>query len=212
MRSNISLNLIKKINVIINTLFISILFVAVLSNGNMCYANKVMPVAEIEVLSEKETADNVFIADVRVKFNDLSKYNDAIYLSYHISDSPEYVKSPERGIFENERFNVVLNENNSATLKIQLDCSRLDYSDVYVQFDLVDQNNAYWFSLAESNFISCDFIHVYNKGIKAFAKRMSNEISNNLFIFILNCIAVIITIVIIIYIKKKRILTFKRSS
>lgn len=83
-----------------------------------------------------------FAVDVTVKFEDMSLYNDQVYLSYHIVD-----EDGGELLFENQRIPVNLE---AAFATIYVDCANLeelaDRETAVIQFDLVDQKNIYWFS------------------------------------------------------------------
>lgn len=82
--------------------------------------------------------------EVELAFADKSWYNDSIFLSYHILD--------EQGTmlrFENERFPVILQEGKAEPIEVRVDCSQIpelkDVNEAWIQFDLVDSENLYWF-------------------------------------------------------------------
>ncbi len=94
---------------------------------------------ETSVMTYSETG---FAVDVMVKFDDMSLYNDQVYLSYHIVD-----ENGEEILFENQRIPVNLE---APFMTMYVDCAGLEElagrDSAIIQFDLVDQKNIYWFS------------------------------------------------------------------
>ncbi len=119
--------------------------------------------AEPQVLIETGAmtyTDTGFAVDVTVKFEDMSLYNDQVYLSYHIVD--------ENGgelLFENQRVPVDLE---AEFMTMHVDCANLeelaDRETAIIQFDLVDQRNVYWFS-ANSNISFQAASVVFDRGL-----------------------------------------------
>lgn len=86
--------------------------------------------------------DAYFLVDVTVSFEDMELYNDSIRLSYHA------VSAEGQDIaFENQRIPVVLGEGNSMTCTVAVDMAGFpEGTDAYLKFDLVDEENGFWFS------------------------------------------------------------------
>lgn len=86
------------------------------------------------------------LVDVTVSFADASLYNEQVYLSYHIVD-----ETGEMLAFENQRLPLSLDKDNSALVTVSVNDSTVPETPngtaAKVQFDLVDQQNVYWFSL-----------------------------------------------------------------
>lgn len=86
-----------------------------------------------------------FTADIDVQFYDRALYNDQVLLSYHI-----YGEDGEMLVAENQRIAFELNDQGTATVPVTVACADLpelaEIERALVQFDLVDQKNAFWFS------------------------------------------------------------------
>ncbi len=93
-------------------------------------------------ISEPTYGGSRMTAEATVTFNDLTLYNESIYFSYHIeSDNGEVL------VFENPRYPVVLNEQGVGTIPFEISYASLPQEEkLNICFDLVDQENVYWFS------------------------------------------------------------------
>ena len=92
---------------------------------------------------------NVISGNVMVTFENMAYYNEGIKLSYHI-----YGKDGEEIAYENERTPVVISEGNSVVIPFELDKTKISsisgLKDFQLKFDLVDEQNMFWFSKAEN--------------------------------------------------------------
>lgn len=90
-------------------------------------------------------SESMFFVDVTVSFNDVALYNEQVYLSYHIVDG-----SGEILVYENQRLPLSLDETGSAWTTVCIDAATVpaaaDGTKIWIQFDLVDEQNVYWFS------------------------------------------------------------------
>lgn len=82
---------------------------------------------------------------VLTTFYDQTLYNDQVYLSYHILDS-----DGETLVAENQRLPLRLNKSGLASTTVIVNCANLPElsgkETAQIQFDLVDEKNAFWFS------------------------------------------------------------------
>lgn len=90
-------------------------------------------------------SESIFFVDVSVSFHDRALYNEQVYLSYHIVD-----ENGEMLGYENQRLPLSLDETGNAWMTVGIDASTIpaarDGTEVWIQFDLVDEQNIYWFS------------------------------------------------------------------
>lgn len=89
-------------------------------------------------------AQSQFFVDVTVVFFDEALYNEQVYLSYHILDS-----DGEMLAFENQRLPMSLDEDGCAWMTVAIDAVAMPETAngpvARIQFDLVDEQNFYWF-------------------------------------------------------------------
>lgn len=83
--------------------------------------------------------------EIELTFKDTSLYNESVFLSYHVLDEQGNMLR-----FENERFPVDLSGERAEPLDIHVDIASFpemeNIETAWIQFDLVDSENAYWFS------------------------------------------------------------------
>lgn len=89
--------------------------------------------------------DKGFLVDVNLSFLDPTLYSEDVYISYRIlSESNEVLVS------ENPQTPIILKEDDTAFVTVEIKCSDLQELDgvsvAKIQFDLVDRANGYWFS------------------------------------------------------------------
>lgn len=179
--------------IVVISMFISIN--SSLVNGETDYA--VEMISDHEVLYGEDAA-----VEVSVLFHDKTYYNSQVYLSYHLKD-----KEGNMVCFENERYALPIDENTQALVTVNpniSDSSITSENKLYLQFDLVDQENLFWFSQRED--ISFGGITVpWNiKGTGVDFFRLSREILNNPIIFTINIAVFIAFSGAVVYIARKR--------
>lgn len=182
-----------------------ILVMLVISSFSDIRASEKSNEIEISVLSNQEYYQPNMEVQVQVKFNNHDKYNDQVYLSYHIYDHEE-----KELVWEGERLPIQLNED--FTAKVNLDIDLTKYVDinknkvVYVKFDLVDQKNVYWLSDNEEEDSQLPIIKYEKNEFKEYLEIYISAVTENTIIFILNSATFIVTIYFVyrISIKQKR--------
>ena len=150
-------------------------------------------------LSEGARIDNSEIdASVQVKFNDMSFYNDQVYLSYHIFDD-----IGETVINENERIKIDLDSQERQQFELAIDLTEaktLAGDDrLVVVFDIIDEKNVYWFSADDSlNFDSISIATHRTVGQKLLA-----EMGDSKVIFGINAIVFVVSVIAAVSLYKK---------
>ena len=95
------------------------------------------------VTSQNYTPAGVILG-VQIIFRDPSLYNDKVYFSYHmVSESGETLR------YENDRYPISLQADGTADIELSIACGQFPELEgkqtAWIQFDLVDQQNVYWF-------------------------------------------------------------------
>jgi hypothetical protein len=169
---------------------------------NKISAEDVMNAVEIQVINKDKINSQKFNVIVKVHFYDVSLYNEEVYLSYHIYDlSGNVVK------FENERYHMTLDDNNDFIQNIVVD--NIDDSCI-VKFDIVDQKNIFWF-LGNEN-IEKEFAEIKQERnmLTTALNNILYSIKEDIFLFLVNLLFFIMTIIILLSIKKE-LSAFKRN-
>ncbi len=208
MHSNILLSLIRKKKIRFLNCFVVIFFAI------MCFFCLNASADEVKNIEDavgviwghsSETSVAQINASVILRFNDLSYYNDSIKLSYHICD-------PEGNDiqYENERYSVVLDENNEAIIPLEIDLSSFQFDNIVVKLDIVDEKNNYWFgTMAEDDSFLPSV--TYEKNIlKAILEILLCGIITQPFQFAINCLVFILCLLCFIIVIKKKLLSFSR--
>jgi len=97
---------------------------------------------DADVVISADVTQNLQILEgtVTVRFHRQELYNEGVKLSWHI-----YSESGELLVFENERCPLAV-ENGEAEIPLKIEMPPLDTQSAVVRFDLVDEENVYWFS------------------------------------------------------------------
>ena len=163
------------------------------------------PDVKIFVLSDKEAYEEEFAAEVQVVFYNQNLYNDGVFLSYHVLQKNED-GTADILEFENQRIKLFLDESSgTATVTLQVVLEKLEDKNSYVEFDLVDENNLFWFSYNESINLETDTIEVFDRPVYKHIVRLGQAISNGTGVFALNLIVFIGVICIYVYVRKKKV-------
>ncbi len=178
------------------------MFVSCMGATSLFAKDQAAPV-EMKMLSEEEVYTRSFHVKLKVRFLDAAYYNDNLHVSYHLMDS-------ETGAdiqYENLRIKVP-EPSADGFSEVETDVS-LDEFDkdqkLTLQFDIVDQENAFWFSDKMENMRMPEVRYVNDrwKGILAGLKK---EVLDAPVIFGINMITACIFIAIAGMVKRKRII------
>lgn len=161
------------------------------------------PDVKISVLSDKEIYEEEFVSEVQVIFYNQDLYHDGIFLSYHILQKDEN-GTIEILEFENQRVKVVLDESGTAGITLQIALNELK-NGVYLEFDLVDVNNLFWFSYNEEIDFSSDVIEIFDRPIYKHIKQLEQAVRSETGVFAVNLMVFIGGIGIYIYVRRKKI-------
>lgn len=122
------------------------LFIALILCTTWVYASDKDMTEDVMIInSEPEYTAIGIETTVTVSFYDKSLYNEHVYLSYHILGTDGTML-----VFENQRLPLELDDDGTAEVVMAINCAWLPELDgletAKIQFDLVDQQNLYWFS------------------------------------------------------------------
>ncbi len=158
---------------------------------------------KISVLSEKEVYEKEFLVEVQVMFYNQDFYHDGIFLSYHTFCENEN-GTVDVIEFENQRVKVVLDERGSAAVILQMVFKELKKGE-YIEFDLVDESNAFWFSYNNAIKFKTDRIELFDRPVYKHIVRLREAIESETVMFTINFIVFTGIIGIYAYVRKKRI-------
>lgn len=166
------------------------------------------PAVELVLLSEPVTDSRSFTAELEVKFNDLSYYKEGLYLSYHVYDSIEATGQEIALRYENMRISLVLDAEGKAMVALPVDVTALAQKQLFIQYDIVDTVDLFWFSGNENVGFSRIYSTVSYSWWKEFFKPIVRAISETPVVFILNLLVLTMTLITIGIIKKRKLLKF----
>lgn len=171
-----------KISTLLMILFIIIGVVYIRPMG-VCGADET-PDVEIRLAEEAEFTDTSISVVLEIGFDNLEYYNEHVYLSYHIFDCENNMV-----IGENERIKIDLNEEQSQRISVKIDMSAAKALEpskkLYVEFDIVDEQNAYWFSGNDSLSFQSDSVSFDS----TIMQKIVTEIQSSKIIFAINAVA-----------------------
>lgn len=184
-------------------LVLSCFFILNTFGFTIIFAEKEISDVKITVISEQKAYEKEFTAEVQVSFYNQDFYNDEIFLSYHIlkkeKDGTEEILE-----FENPRVKVVLDESGTAVIKLQATLKEL-IDGAYMEFDLVDESNLFWFSYNQAICLSTDRIELLDRPIYRQIVHFKQAVKNETGIFIINFMIFIGGIGVYIYVRRKKI-------
>lgn len=141
---------------------------------------------EIQVSDEVKYTDVGVDVPVDIFFNNISYFNDQVYLSYHIFDT-----DGNPVISENERIKIDINDAGHYRTVLRIDLSMAESielrENLCLNFDIVDEKNAYWFSTKEDLVFQTVTIG-FNKTMQ---QKLVEEIRNSKLIFLGNILCFI---------------------
>ncbi|MCK8489218.1 hypothetical protein M0651_18760 [Paenibacillus sp. MBLB2552] len=142
-------------------------------------------------VNSKSQYSKTFTADVNVLYKNKELYNDNVFLSYHVFDSNHQLIR-----WEGERFPFKLDSKNDVTVSLQVDISsdlkQMNKQEAYVEFDLVDEEHAFWYSTKPEINLYTEQIKYSNNIYLEFYYTLSNAYNENRVIFIGNLIFLIV--------------------
>lgn len=184
-------------------LVLSCFFILNTFGFTIIFAEEEISDVKITVISEQKAYEKEFTAEVQVSFYNQDFYNDEIFLSYHIlkkeKDGTEEILE-----FENPRVKVVLDESGTAVIKLQVTLKEL-IDGAYLEFDLVDESNLFWFSYNQAICLSTDRIELLDRPIYRQIVHFKQAVKNETGIFIINFMIFIGGIGVYIYVRRKKI-------
>lgn len=184
-------------------LVLSCFFILNTFGFTIIFAEEEISDVKIMVISEQKAYEKEFTAEVQVSFYNQDFYNDEIFLSYHIlkkeKDGTEEILE-----FENPRVKVVLDESGTAVIKLQVTLKEL-IDGAYMEFDLVDESNLFWFSYNQAICLSTDRIELLDRPIYRQIVHFKQAVKNETGIFIINFMIFIGGIGVYIYVRRKKI-------
>lgn len=152
----------------------------------------------IQLVGEPCIEDSGMTVSVQVSFEDMSFYNDKVYLSYHILD-----EEGQAVITENERIKIDMEQQTIQQLELEIDLSNAKSitgdDRLVIEFDIVDEKNAFWFSTNES----MNFATIKVSSHRTIGQKLLYEMSESKVIFGLNALVFVGSIIAATYIYKK---------
>lgn len=159
--------------------------------------NSVQVFAEKEVIYSSEDTINVDVV-----FGGNKLYNEHIYLSYHVKNVQGDVLQ-----YENSRYPIALYEDNTATVSVDINVNDIEVENgvLLLEFDIVDEENLFWFSDREDINFQTSVVRCETKGINRMINSLKQEIGNKPVAFLCNAIVFIAFVVEIFLIIKIKI-------
>lgn len=152
----------------------------------------------IQLVGEPCIEDSGMTVSVQVSFEDMSFYNDKVYLSYHILD-----EEGQAVITENERIKIDMEQQTIQQLELEIDLSNAKSitgdDRLVIEFDIVDEKNAFWFSTNES----MNFATIKVSSHRTIGQKLLYEMSESKVIFGLNALVFVTSAVVAVYKKLK---------
>ena len=103
-------------------------------------------VVSLTLLSEPDVAMRRFDALIEVTIHDTDYIREGLFLSYHVYEKEEDIVETESLRYENTRIPLSLNAQGSETVSIPVDLSEFKQDTVFVQYDIVDTVELFWFA------------------------------------------------------------------
>lgn len=137
---------------------------------------------------------------ISVSFLNTELYNDHTYLAYHVKDEQGNTLR-----YETSRFHVALDENNMAILAVNINVSDIETEKgiLLLEFDLVDEENSFWYSdRAEIGFQTC-VVRCETKGFDRVIKYIKQQVGERPYAVCCNLIIFIFFWVTVCIVKRK---------
>lgn len=148
---------------------------------------------EIKLLSEREQFKSPFDFTVNIKYLNKNLYNEKTFLSFHFYDM-----NGNEIFWEGER--IPFKINNSGETKVPFSLNLKDYPNAeglksgYLQFDIIDEKNAYWYSTSNEIRLYADKINYEESSLNQFVVTLKSAITEKPVVFFVNtvCLAAFI--------------------
>lgn len=111
--------------------------------------------------------------DVSVVFLNRELYNEHISLAYHVKDSEGNILQ-----YETSRYPVTINEDGVAKVTVNVNVSdiKTEKGIMFLEFDLVDEQNFFWFSDRENINFQSSIVRCETKGFDRLVNFLKQEI------------------------------------
>lgn len=129
---------------------------------------------DIQILAGQEVIYSAEDAiGVSVVFLNRELYNEHISLAYHVKDSEGNILQ-----YETSRYPVAINEDGVATVTVNVNVSdiKTEKGIMFLEFDLVDEQNLFWFSDRENINFQTSIVRCETKGFNRLANYLKQEI------------------------------------
>ncbi|MGN0247476.1 MAG: hypothetical protein ACI4DK_16115 [Lachnospiraceae bacterium] len=162
--------------------------------------------ADVLITVDQDTIYSDANINVNIIFNDVSFYNENLYLGYHVYDEKD-----ERILYESPRYLITIDEQGVCNQNVAMSIGDLkkQYSELKYEFDIVDENQMYWFSTNDDIQMETQQVRCMLKGWERFISRLKIEIESSPVILCINIIFVLLFFVACLVIRKNKIISFK---
>lgn len=154
---------------------------------------------EIKVADNQQVYSYIFDTNVEVIFHDINLYHENLFLSYHVYEADGALVE-----YENQRIPIIM-ETNSSSYPLKIDLSAFSDSSntkkFIVEFDIIDIQNIYWYSDGDLRF-KADNLYVEQNFTKAFLSGVFSPIQQHPYIFAVNCICLLMSVVVVVKYRK----------
>ncbi|MGG4144507.1 hypothetical protein ABEW34_15385 [Paenibacillus algorifonticola] len=164
----------------------SFIFLSIFFTFNLAVAaNELDSDVKIIVNSQKENYSKKMNVNLTVVFNNKELYSDKVFVAYHLYDN-----NNKEILWEGKRYPLSINDDGVGKLTFDIDLAlkstlaNVDYAKV--DFDLVDEENAYWFSTYSNITLATDHIIYQNDRLKEMLFTLSSSIKSHPVIFSIN--------------------------
>lgn len=142
-----------------------------------------------------------YTAQIKVHFSAQSLYNENIYLSYHVYDEQGHDIQ-----FENHREPFQIDEQGTASIELDVDVSEIAKKNqqLTVQYDLVDEENLFWFSDCTQIDLRADATEVSYRPFMSACQDIILQIRQHTIIGVINFLAFSIAVAAVFYVKKNQ--------
>ena len=101
------------------------------------------PAPTVALTAQVQQAEQIVSGEVTISTTEPALFHDQVKLSWHVYDEAGNLL-----VFENQRLLFTLGEDNKASVPVEIDLSKLGLTPqtIIIQFDLVDEENLFWFA------------------------------------------------------------------